>query len=338
MLNFEDSFQKGEKFEQYVSKVIFPESEYQCLHQTPDHSQNSVRPIESAKKPDFQFKCRKTGKIFYVEAKYRSHFNDEEKIRVIEFDQFNRFLSINSDECPVFLIIGYEGRPDNPQEISLIPIRELKYQELYWSVLNNYKIDKSSPISPETLARFFKPNEIRESQTPPSSLKQMKGLNTKTLLIGVVVLIVFVTISLFFFIPKTNHESPGTLKAEENVISELKTNIKKYYESIDNNNVEVLDYFLAKKLDRWYGQRNVPIESVKKESARYYSKYPIHKTDVLWNTFQHSLLPNGDHNISYELQYEIQGEGIRNVKKFHLKIYSIWSKDLKIKSLYESKM
>ena len=68
----EESLKKGEQFEKYVEEIIFPEAHYELLHKTSDSKQNTRRYVSKSLEPDFQFKCRLTGKEFYVEAKWRA--------------------------------------------------------------------------------------------------------------------------------------------------------------------------------------------------------------------------------------------------------------------------
>ena len=75
-MNNTSSFKKGEDFEKFVEENIFPKKEYALIHRTNNFEQNKDRYAEDTLFPDFKFRCNKTNQEFYVEAKYRSKFNN----------------------------------------------------------------------------------------------------------------------------------------------------------------------------------------------------------------------------------------------------------------------
>ena len=142
--NYSNSYDIGEVFENYVQNIIFPKDRYDLIHRTNDYKQNSVRYSEESKRPDFKFRCKKNNYEFYVEAKFRSKFNSDEKLHIIEIGQYNRFKEIDKSECPVLIIIGYEGIASNPKSLSLIRIDKIGYLDLYKSVLKKHEIEKKA--------------------------------------------------------------------------------------------------------------------------------------------------------------------------------------------------
>lgn len=137
------SFEKGELFEKFVETILFPDKDYVLIHRTESYEKNKERFSEETLRPDNKFRCRKTNKEFYIEAKFRSRFNENDKLVIRKQDQFSRFRGIQQTEkIPVYFVIGYEGTPTNPMKISLIPLEELIYDDLYPSFLRMYNIDK----------------------------------------------------------------------------------------------------------------------------------------------------------------------------------------------------
>jgi hypothetical protein len=67
-----EPFEKGTAFERYVETILFPDSHYELLEKTHDFEQNNRRFVGSTMNPDFKFKCRTTGLVFFVEAKAKS--------------------------------------------------------------------------------------------------------------------------------------------------------------------------------------------------------------------------------------------------------------------------
>ena len=73
------SFKKGDLFEKFVVDELFKVNKYDLIHRTNTYDQNETRFAEDTLKPDFKFRCKKTQKEFYVEAKFRSGFNSDRK-------------------------------------------------------------------------------------------------------------------------------------------------------------------------------------------------------------------------------------------------------------------
>jgi hypothetical protein len=136
-----EAFKKGEEFENYVENNLFPEKYFILLSKTHNYETNNKRYVEDSLKPDLKFKDKKTGKIFYVECKYRSKLYDDKFHWAKNDGQFNRYKDIESNEnTETFIAMGLGGTPDNPDEIYLMPLKEIKYPALYPSVLRNWEI------------------------------------------------------------------------------------------------------------------------------------------------------------------------------------------------------
>ena len=139
------SFKKGEDFEKFVEEQLFSKKDYILVHRTGTFDQNKDRFAENTLLPDFKFRCKFTNQEFYVEAKFRSKFNSLEKLDVMNKAQKERFINIQETEkIPVFIIIGYQGSPMNPDKLSLIPLNELLFLGLYAKFLDSFKIKKQS--------------------------------------------------------------------------------------------------------------------------------------------------------------------------------------------------
>jgi hypothetical protein len=145
------SFKKGEDFEKYVEQSLFLKKDFDLVHRTNNFDQNKNRFAENTLHPDFKFRCRETNNKFYIEAKFRSKFNQNDKLEIMSLAQKERFIIIQKKEkIPVFIVIGYQGWSNNPDNISLIPLNELIYLELYPIFLQKFNIKKEN-ISSESL-------------------------------------------------------------------------------------------------------------------------------------------------------------------------------------------
>lgn len=145
-----ESFKIGEAFENYVRENIFPFSHYKMLKKTHDYKQNSKDYVKQSNEPDFQFESIESRKNFYLEAKYRSYVTDDNKVEWCKPNQLERYAQINK-ECPVFVLIGLGGKPSEPELISLMAVKHIKYPALFVSILEKHEVKLDKPVSPDYL-------------------------------------------------------------------------------------------------------------------------------------------------------------------------------------------
>jgi hypothetical protein len=139
----------GKKFEDYIQDLIFKNNgkrEYFALeYRTPDYyDAKSGIYAESNLDPDFRIRYNPTGDVFAVECKYRSGYAKDNQGRPIlswsKPAQFARYQKYQQERnIPVYVVIGLGGEPDNPEMIYCIPLSEIKYPQLYPSVLKKYE-------------------------------------------------------------------------------------------------------------------------------------------------------------------------------------------------------
>ncbi|MGR7812191.1 hypothetical protein [Lacinutrix undariae] len=329
-----NTFEKGELFEKFVENELFKPSEYDLIHRTNSQSQNATRYAEDTLKPDFKFRCKNTNQEFYIEAKFRSGFNARDMIEVISYNQIERFKTLQKEEnTPIYITIGYGGHPNNPNYISLIPLNELSYLELYDSFLRKFHIDKKSVNSnllnlPEPQQQ--KPTEEHPLEKENISKKEdvnntliLSSKNKKTALAITVALFiaVFLTFNVF---KKTNEDL-------------LKEKTIAYYSTIQSGNIDELENFIQPNVDKWYSQSNLTYTEIKEQTKSYINRHPKSKAEIQWDTFKITPL-NDDYAVSYNMIYKLLKEDKGKDRIFHLKIHAIWGNDLKIKSLYEVKI
>ena len=106
------SYVKGDEFERFIRKNLFPHACYDLLHKNHDYLTSQDFYIESSKEPDFKFRTQKSGLEFFVEAKYRSHFYNG-KLEWCKTYQLRRYQVINK-KTPTLIIIGVGGYPIAP--------------------------------------------------------------------------------------------------------------------------------------------------------------------------------------------------------------------------------
>jgi len=326
--NINDSYAKGGIFEQYIKDIIFDKSNYDLLHITPSDEQIKERYIESSKKPDFKFRCKKTKQEFFVEAKYRARYDLEDKVKLLDLDRYIRYKEYETPEIPVFIAIGIGGKPNKPVSISLIPLDEFKHEKLFKSVIKKYEIDHKRSLNAKKLVSLINKEEI-QTKKAHSSFKRI--ISKKTLWPLVILFFMLVFFIIFYSLKIGN----GSNKKEE---QKLKSQIQAYYDALENDNLEVLDYFINEKVSRWYNSSNVDLNTIKKDLQKYYYKYPFRIINIDWDSFIMYELPNNDYVVSYILDYKIKSKANGNYSTYILNIKAIWSQDFKIKSMYEEQL
>ena len=145
----DDSYVKGEVFEDYVLKILFPKTKYFLLEKTHDSNVNEENFVKSSLKPDFKFKCKKTKKEFCIEAKFRSELY-KNKIVWATTQQLKRYKEENKT-APVFICIGHGGSPSNPENIFIFPVNKAKYTGLYKSFLEDFEVTGGKAVTPKKL-------------------------------------------------------------------------------------------------------------------------------------------------------------------------------------------
>ncbi|MDC8003962.1 hypothetical protein POV27_07850 [Aureisphaera galaxeae] len=142
-----DSFSKGEEFEEYVRKVLFPQARFQLIDKTHGYNTNREDFVESSLKPDFKFRDTKNGQEFYVEAKWRNgSYNRDNKLQWCNKNQLRRYKDIDQYESKVFVVLGLGNSPKRPEEVVLFPMSSCNFNSLYDSFLSKYSFYLGRPV------------------------------------------------------------------------------------------------------------------------------------------------------------------------------------------------
>lgn len=328
-----DSFKKGQQFEDFVEKRIFTEDRYELITRTNSFEQNATRYAEDTMKPDFKFRCKETGREFWVEAKYRSDFF-QDQIEAHSYRQRDRFYVLEKDEdIPVFVIIGYWGVAYKPNGLSLIPLKEYEYIPLYRSFLRRFEIP-IGPVSNNILQLKEKNNKESDEKTQPqeeekksTSVNNLKNYNPKILsLASVGMLAIFMIIYSFAF----SEESPVETPEEQ-----LKEIVADYYQSMNSNQIEKLPEYLSLQVTGWYGEENPSREWIYRNAKAHRGKFPYSSSDIDWDSFKAIPLEAGGYHVTYEMIYKSKEKISDDYTVFNLKLITKWDDDLRIKSISE---
>lgn len=134
------SYLKGEDFEKCLRNKVFVASRYDLVMKTHDFHENQNDYVESSLYPDYLFRDKKTNEEFFVEAKYRENLY-QGKITWCRDYQFKRYRKLTKQN-KVIIAIGFGGRPNNPNQIFLVPLDKIQYSSLYPDTLEEYEFSE----------------------------------------------------------------------------------------------------------------------------------------------------------------------------------------------------
>lgn len=146
-----ESFARGEEFEEYVRKFVFPKGKYELIHVTHAYEKNRNDYVKSSLHPDFKFRCIETDREFFVEVKFRKGTYYKNKIEWCKQYQLKRYKEIDKNEAKVFLCLGLGDDPSLPDEVFIIPLSKLDFTSLFDSFLDKYSFYLEKPVFPKYL-------------------------------------------------------------------------------------------------------------------------------------------------------------------------------------------
>lgn len=342
-----DSFKKGQQFESFVENVLFPKPDYDLLHKTSDIDQNELRFVENSLLADFKFRCKLTGKEFWVEAKYRSRAY-KGAYEIASEKQRATFPEKETDEVPIICALGYGGKSHDPEFISLIPFRKFPNGSISTKQAMHYQVPrsavKSSTIHELTsniahekakeennndLTQETFENKVSDSQAQRPGYSNVKaskstsnyrkiGIATAVLLVAVLALIMW---------------NAGAPSQEEL----LRERISNYYQTLDSNKVHEIREYISEDLHTWYSYTDPNLEMVISDVKRYRQKYPFTVSEVDWSNFSLTQLDNGHWKAKYPLEYRIKSKIKNPYKTYDLDITTVWDEDMMLVSATEVK-
>jgi len=129
---------KGKRFEKFVIEG-FNEKYFDIVEQTHSWKTNQERFVESSINPDYVLRYRPTKEVFAVECKYRSRLNPQEMLEYCKPHQFEHYKKfMETRKIPVFIVVGLGGIDDYPDDLFILPLKEMKYPSLYPSIYKQY--------------------------------------------------------------------------------------------------------------------------------------------------------------------------------------------------------
>lgn len=333
----EDSWTKGQKFENFIEKNIFSQSHYDLLNKTHNYSQNSQRYVNSSLEPDFQFRSKLTGKSFRVEAKFRTKpFNNAYEI--LSENQFKIFPDINSADCPIYIAFGFGGGAANPEYLSLIPFNAVNSRTLSPEEVFSYRIDKEL-YPPHNLEEKNEQQEKAENKnqetteekehTEPNILNLAQKKIYPKILVGALIGVIIILFSFYDF---------SFSKADPTPEESLKSIVENYYQLMNSNKIEKLPEFLSQDVRSWYGTTNMPLEQIMKDAKTHRGKYPFSDSNIDWDSFKVVHQENGEYFVTYRMIYKTKQKITDDYQIFNLNLLTYWDENFRLKSIREIKL
>jgi len=129
---------KGKRFEKFVIDK-FDEKYFSIVEETHSWKTNRERYVESSMNPDYILRYKPLNEEFAVECKYRSQVNPQgmlEWCKRYQLDRYKKFMETR--KIPVFIVVGLGGDDDYPDDLFVLPLKDVKYPALYPSIYKAY--------------------------------------------------------------------------------------------------------------------------------------------------------------------------------------------------------
>ena len=88
--------------------------------------------------PEFEFTHKETGVKFIIESLYIQKL-DHTDIQIATSQKLRAYRQLDEDDGDLFLVLGIEGRPDDPKEIYFIPAKDIEKPFITYPQLQRYR-------------------------------------------------------------------------------------------------------------------------------------------------------------------------------------------------------
>lgn len=148
----------GNEFENFVANFFTNREVFTVLEWNQGQTSTEGVYAEADKNPDFKIKQEfgKNGLTYWIECKYRTHFNNRGAIIVKDY-QLNRYRQIQSQSHrKIFLAIGVGENPAAPDEIFIVPLDSISSESIKRDDIAPYKMQNPRTDLAGWIKSYFK--------------------------------------------------------------------------------------------------------------------------------------------------------------------------------------
>ena len=318
---------KGDQFERYVEEIIFPEAHYELIYKTSDGNQNFRRYARKSMEPDFQFRCRVTGKEFHIEAKWRAKpYMD--KYQVLSGQQFNSFPNLHSEAIPIFVVFGYGGLASDPDYVSFIPLKAIEAPYISPAKVHSFSIEKTYYPNNNFFIQENKTDPKPDNSTTAGNLITTKSRSNNKVLGLAAIGLVAILLGIYSFMISVASDNITPPEKLQEIVAD-------YYQSMNSNQIEKLPEYLSSNVDSWYGAKGMSTNQILRDAKNHRGTYPYSSSEIDWNTFQVINQVDGGYLVAYDMIYKRKKNIHDDYKVFNLHLITTWNNDFKMKSIRE---
>lgn len=130
----------GKKFEDYVME-LFPAKHFNIVHKTVGAADLNGRFTEDCVYPDYKFRDLETGRTFWIECKYRSHYERDGSVTWTDDKHLEKYKDIQKKTgTKIYIILGVGGKPSRPEKMYCFDLDRNGFKTLYPSRLRQQEI------------------------------------------------------------------------------------------------------------------------------------------------------------------------------------------------------
>ncbi|MDO5861798.1 MAG: hypothetical protein Q4Q58_03275 [Thermoplasmata archaeon] len=169
----QDPYVIGKRFEDTALR-IFPEDGFSIVHKTVGAADLNGRATEDCIYPDYKFRDLTTGRVFWVECKYRS---SRYNLSWTDEEHRSRYLRIEAETgITVYVLLGVGGTPERPDTLHFFALDRMPYTTLYDSTLDACRItDRSYESLGDIVMTAGEPYATGPSRRDRESKRRSRG-------------------------------------------------------------------------------------------------------------------------------------------------------------------
>lgn len=162
-------FGMGNDFEDTVIRMFDP-SVFELIHRTPRHDEAHGRYVRGMELPDLRFREISTGRRFWIECKYRSHFEPDWSIEWCSRAQLTAYKRTSHEyRGPVLIVIGVGGTVERPEKVYCLDLARINFTTLYYGTFRENRVHREMPKTLDGLLEVANRTETHRRRSSEQS-------------------------------------------------------------------------------------------------------------------------------------------------------------------------